>query len=60
MTIRQLIQIAVSTGNLDADVKISNYDDITSIRFDSDPILRRTANILRYDRRRDKEDNEKI
>ena len=36
MTIRQLIHIALTTGNLDADVKISGFDDITSIRFDSD------------------------
>lgn len=36
MTIRQLVQIALATGNLDADVKINNYDDITSIRFDND------------------------
>lgn len=36
MTIRQLTQIALTTGNLDADVKINNYSDITSIHFDSD------------------------
>ena len=36
MTIRQLVQIALATGNLDADVKIGGFNDITSIRFDSD------------------------
>ena len=36
MTIRQLVHIALTTGNLDADVKINNYNDITSIHFDSD------------------------
>ena len=36
MTIRQLIQIASTTGNLDADVKINFCDEITDIRFDSD------------------------
>lgn len=36
MTIRQLVQIALTTGNLDANVKINNYDDITSIYLDSD------------------------
>ena len=35
MTIRQLVQIAVSNGNLNADVKINYSDDITSIHFDN-------------------------
>ena len=31
-----LTQITLTTGNLDADVKINNYNDIISIHFDGD------------------------